>query len=104
MSLRPLTLATAVLAAGTALAADKPGPNDWPQWRGQNRDGKSPETGLLKSWPDKGPPLAWTTKKDLGLGFGTPSVAAGKVFGMGTRDGKDGVWALNEADGKELWF
>jgi outer membrane protein assembly factor BamB len=57
----------------------------------------------LKSWPKDGPPLVWTTK-NLGLGFGTPSVAAGKIFGLGTRDGKDGMWAIKEADGKDLWF
>src|SRR5438876_8219400 len=98
MSFRTLTLASALFIAGTALAADKPGPNDWPQWRGANRDGKSPETGLLKSWPKDGPAKLWTAK-DLGSGFGTPSVAAGKIFGTAVRAGKDGIWALNEADG-----
>lgn len=103
MPSRVLTLGVALLFAGLTLAADKPGPNDWPQWLGQNRDGKSPETGLVKSWPKDGPRVAWTSK-DLGLGFGTPSVACGKIYGIGSRGGKDGVWALNEADGKELWF
>ena len=32
---------------------------DWPQWQGPNRDGKSADTGLLKQWPENGPPLAW---------------------------------------------
>ncbi|MCK4881021.1 MAG: hypothetical protein KAS82_10185 [Bacteroidales bacterium] len=27
------------------------------QWRGPQRDGKYPDTGLLKSWPDGGPEL-----------------------------------------------
>ena len=26
---------------------------DWPQWRGPNRDGTSPETGLLTRWPGR---------------------------------------------------
>lgn len=103
MSFRALTLLVCALFGGAAVAADKPGPNDWPQWRGQNRDGKSPETGLLKSWPKEGPAVKWTAK-DLGLGFGAPAVVAGKIYGMGSRDGKDGVFALNESDGKELWF
>jgi outer membrane protein assembly factor BamB len=103
MSVRALLLSVCLLVAGISLAGDTPGPNDWPQWRGQNRDGNSPETGLLKSWPKDGPARLWTAK-GLGTGFATPSVAAGKIFGMGSRDGKDGVWALNEADGKELWF
>jgi outer membrane protein assembly factor BamB len=34
-------------------------PDDWPQWRGPNRDGVSAERGLLKAWPAGGPPLAW---------------------------------------------
>jgi len=103
MLLRCLTLIACALLAGAVVAADKPGPNDWPQWRGQNRDGKSPETGLLKSWPKEGPALKWTAK-DLGTGFSSPSIAAGKIFAMGNREGKDGVFALQEADGKELWF
>ena len=97
MSLRSLVLATAFLVTATATASD------WPQWRGPTRDGISTETGLLKAWPKDGPPVAWTAK-NLGLGFGTPTVAGGKVFGIGSRDGKDGVWALKEADGKEIWF
>ena len=38
---------------GTAVA------EDWPQWRGVSRDGKSGETGLLAQWPKDGPPLLW---------------------------------------------
>ncbi|MEI6781379.1 MAG: SHD1 domain-containing protein, partial [Verrucomicrobiota bacterium] len=30
---------------------------EWPRWRGPNIDGKSQETGLLKEWPEQGPPL-----------------------------------------------
>jgi hypothetical protein len=26
--------------------------DDWPQWRGADRDGQSKETGLLDSWPE----------------------------------------------------
>jgi outer membrane protein assembly factor BamB len=92
-----------LFAASLAAPARDIKPHDWPQWRGPNRDGVSTETGLLQSWPPGGPPLVWTAK-NLGLGFGTPSVAGGSVYGIGTRDGKDGVWALNEADGSERWF
>jgi outer membrane protein assembly factor BamB len=76
---------------------------DWPTFRGPNRDGVSSETGLLKSWPEGGPPLVWTAK-NLGIGWGTPSFADGVIYGVGSRDGKDGVWALKEADGSEVWF
>ena len=97
MMLRVYLFACAFLTAATATAAD------WPGFRGPNRDGICTETGLLKEWPKDGPPKVWTAK-NLGLGWGTPSVADGKIFGIGTRGGKDGVWALNEQGGKELWF
>jgi outer membrane protein assembly factor BamB len=75
---------------------------DWPQWRGPNRDGKSANTGLLKEWPNDGPPLAWKIDK-LGGGYSAPSIAAGRVFGMSNRGNDEVVWALSETDGKELW-
>lgn len=97
MPIRVPLIAVGLLFASTAFA------EDWPAFRGPNRDGISKETGLLKTWPKEGPPVAWTAK-GLGLGFSTPTIAKGMIFGMGTRAGKDGVWALAEADGKELWF
>ena len=40
-----LALLAVFAAGGLATAAD------WPAFRGPNRDGLSPETGLLKEWP-----------------------------------------------------
>jgi outer membrane protein assembly factor BamB len=97
MTTRLPLLAAGLLFTGAAFGAD------WPEFRGPSRDGICTETGLMRAWPKGGPPKLWTVK-NLGLGFSTPSIAAGKIFGMGTRDGKDGVWALKESDGKELWF
>lgn len=95
--IRSFLLACAFAVCASALAAD------WPAFRGPNRDGICTEVGLLKKWPEGGPKLV-ATFKNLGLGWGAPSVADGTVYGTGTREGKDGVWALAEADGKEKWF
>ncbi len=97
MTLRAALLACTFLTAATLTASD------WPGFRGPNRDGVCTETGLLKKWPEAGPPLVWTSK-NLGLGWGTPSVADGVIYGIGNRDGKEGVWALDESSGKEMWF
>jgi outer membrane protein assembly factor BamB len=75
---------------------------DWPQWQGQDRTAVSRETGLLQDWPKDGPPLLWKAE-NLGGGFSTPSVAAGRVFGMGFRDNDEVVWALDEKTGHEVW-
>ena len=71
-----LTLVVALALAGSARAAD------WPQWRGPNRDGKSAEAGLLKSWPAGGPQLLWTAT-GCGTGFGSLAVVGGKVYLLG---------------------
>ncbi|MBN2592149.1 MAG: PQQ-binding-like beta-propeller repeat protein [Sedimentisphaerales bacterium] len=91
-----LTAAVLMVVACSSLAVD------WPQWRGQNRDGKSADTGLLKEWPNDGPPLAWKIDK-IGGGYTAPSIAAGRIFGMSNRGEDEVVWALSETDGRELW-
>src|SRR3954468_24782655 len=74
----------------------------WPQWRGPERNEISKETGLLKTWPEGGPSLAWKVK-NLGGGYCTPSVSHGRIYGMSYRGNDEVVWALNESDGKEGW-
>src|SRR4051812_26636707 len=91
-----LTAALLTLSLCTAVAGD------WPQWRGPNRDDNNTEKGLLKEWPAGGPKKAWTFDK-AGAGYSGFSVAAGKLYTMGTRDGKEVLIALDENSGKELW-
>jgi outer membrane protein assembly factor BamB len=90
-----------LLLSGAALAAAAQA-FDWPQWQGPDRNAISKETGLLKEWPKDGPPLAWKNTH-LGGGYSAPSIAAGKIYGMSRRGDDEVVWALAEADGKELW-
>jgi outer membrane protein assembly factor BamB len=77
--------------------------DDWPQWRGPNRDAVSSEAHLLTDWPEDGPPLLWTAK-GLGRGMSSVSVAEGRILTMGKRDDA-GVCliALNVENGEENW-
>jgi len=85
-------------AFGLAAQAD-----DWPQWRGPNRDGVSRETGLLREWPKEGPKLLWQVT-DLGDGFSTPSVVGDRIFVLGNQGIDDEyVQARSVADGKVIW-
>jgi outer membrane protein assembly factor BamB len=91
-----------LLALGAAAEEFTPKAYDWPQWQGPDRTAVSKETGLLKEWPKEGPKLLWSVE-NLGGGYSTPSIAAGRVFGMSYRDKDEVVWALNDKDGSELW-
>jgi len=75
---------------------------DWPQWRGPNMDGISPEKGINKDWTAKIPAMLWQMPMSDN-GFAGPSVADGKVFIIDHVGAKDIVRALNLQTGKEIW-
>lgn len=76
--------------------------DDWPQFQGAQRDNKSAETGLLTTWPEAGPTLAWSFK-NAGLGYSSPAVVNGRVYLTGGRNGKAELFCLSSEDGRELW-
>lgn len=83
-----------------ALQAD-----DWPQWRGLNRDGVWGETGLLQSFPADGLKVRW--RVPVGGGFSSPVVAQGRVYLADSElmkpRAKERLLCLDETTGKPLW-
>lgn len=78
-------------------------PEDWPQYRGANRDGISQAKGLAHKFPAEGPRLVWQTS--VGQGYSAPSVVAGNVY-LDDYDEKQDEWmvrCLSLADGQEHW-
>jgi outer membrane protein assembly factor BamB len=77
--------------------------NDWSQFRGPKRDGHSHESGLLKEWPEGGPPLVWQVT-DIGDGYSAPIAADGRVYIMGN-NGPDNefVQARDAKNGAIIW-
>ena len=59
------------------LAATLPA-EDWPQWRGKNRDAVLHESGLMESLPDGSLPRRWSVP--VGPGYSGPTVADGRVY------------------------
>jgi outer membrane protein assembly factor BamB len=98
---RLLLLTLVCVLSLTAVVSNRTA-DDWPQWRGANRDGKSSERGLLKTWPQGGPKLAWRTT-GAGEGYSSFAVAAGKLYTLGARGGTEYVMAFDENSGKKLW-
>ncbi len=71
------------------------------EWRGPDRNGIIPETGLLKSWPEKGPDMIWSYGE---LGEGHTSIGPGKdrFFITGLQN-ETGILFAFDYNGKLLW-
>ena len=80
--LKTLTAAWLTMATVGGAAA-----GDWHTWRGPNRDGKSPATGLLKKWPEEGPNKLWEFN-GLGRGFSTVAISDGVIYATGDVGGE----------------
>ena len=77
--------------------------DDWAQWRGPHRDGVSAEKGLLRTWPNDGPPLVWQVA-DLGTGYSAPAIVGDRIYLLGNEGlENEYVQARSARDGKRLW-
>lgn len=96
--LRLLCVVLLIAACGTAQA------EDWPQWRGQNRDGVWNETGLVEKFAAKELQPKW--RVPIGAGYSGPTVAAGRVYVMDRQtkpNQTERVLCFDEATGAPLW-
>jgi outer membrane protein assembly factor BamB len=92
------------LAEATILdePSGEPLPGEWPQWRGPYRDGISRETGLLASWPTKGPEVLW--RQPCGDGYSAPIVKGDRLYLMErSSDDQESVLCRNALSGEEIW-
>jgi len=84
-----------ILISATCISAQ-----DWPQWRGANRDGKITGFAVPEKLPVE-PTQKW--KVTVGAGDSTPALVDGKLY-VFARQGEDEVTlCLNADDGEELW-
>lgn len=71
------------------------------QWRGPDRDGIYPATGLMDVWPQEGPSLIWHYD-DLGPGHGSATVTSDRVYTSGTIEGMGHIFCFDH-QGTLLW-
>ena len=83
-----------LIAAGCVLA------QDWPQWRGPNRDGKVTGFTAPQTWPKELTPKWKTT---VGTGDSTPALVGDKLYVFARQGEEEVTLCLNAADGKEVW-
>ena len=73
---------------------------DWPQWRGPNRDGKVSGFTAPQKWPDT---LTQKWKTTVGLGDATPALVGDKLYVFTRQDANEVTLCMNAGDGKEVW-
>jgi outer membrane protein assembly factor BamB len=73
---------------------------DWPQWRGPNRDAKVTGFVTPASWP-KTLTAKWTA--EVGSGVSSPDLVGDKVYTFGRIGGDEVTTCLNADTGKVLW-
>ena len=73
---------------------------DWPQWRGPNRDGKVTGFTAPQQWPGT---LAQKWKVTVGTGCATPALVAGKLYVFTRQGDEEVVLCLDAATGQEKW-
>src|SRR5215203_48466 len=83
------------LTAGVAKA------QDWPQWRGANRDAKATGFTAPRTWPKE---LTQKWKVTVGDGVATPSLVGDKLYVFARQGGSEVFRCLDAATGKELWI
>jgi outer membrane protein assembly factor BamB len=93
---RTITAVAGLLAISASCALAQ----DWPQWRGPNRDAKASGFTAPQTWPKE---LTQKWKVTVGLGDSTPALVGNKLY-VFAREGDDEVIrCLDAANGKELW-
>ncbi len=73
---------------------------DWPQWRGPNRDGVAAGFKAPSVLPDKLTPR-W--KVDVGIGYSTPVLAGNRLYTFTRRNDNEVLTALDADTGKIFW-
>lgn len=94
-------MGTASLLLLAAFAVSPAAAEDWPSFLGPNRDGHSPETGILVKWKESGPPLVW--QREVGDGYATPVIAGGRLFHVDRAGDRARLVALDATTGAPLW-
>src|SRR5437879_1165913 len=100
---------TLAAAAGLGMAVPangqaKPSGQDWPQWRGANRDGVWRETGLIQKFD--GPDIKVKWRVPVSNGYSGPTVANGRVYlseRLTEPSSKERVRCFDWETGKEIW-
>ena len=83
------------LISTTALEAQ-----DWPQWRGPDRDAVASAFNVPTNWPDE---LNKQWSVDVGLGYATPVLIGDRLYLFSRQDDDEVMTALDADTGSIIW-
>jgi outer membrane protein assembly factor BamB len=75
---------------------------DWPQWRGPNRDNVSHFTGISTNWDSNPPALEWKLE-GMGEGYASVSVVGDRLYTTGNTGNAQAVIAVDLKARKVAW-
>jgi outer membrane protein assembly factor BamB len=73
---------------------------DWPQWRGPNRDGKVTGFAAPQKWPEE---LTQKWSTTVGWADATPALVGDKLYVFARQGDEEVTLCLNASNGKEVW-
>jgi outer membrane protein assembly factor BamB len=98
--MKKINLLISVIAILILFSSTNSFSQDWPQWRGINRDSKVTGFKAPAAWPAE---LKQAWKVTVGFSDATPVLSANKIY-LNTRQGdQEVILCLDAATGKELW-
>lgn len=97
-----IKLSAMALSVACGFAGSQAYGEDWPQFRGPNRNAISEERGVWKNMKGDGPKLDWICE-GLGEGYASVSVVGDRAYSTGNQDGGQAVVAIDTTSGTRLW-
>jgi outer membrane protein assembly factor BamB len=88
------------LGVVAGLFAGSAGAQDWPQWRGTDRDAKVTGFTAPSTWPKQ---FTQKWKVSVGIGDTTPALVGDKLYVLSRVGAEEVISCLNIADGKPIW-
>jgi len=75
--------------------------DDWPHWRGLNRNGNVGESSRWKggTWP----PTKSVWRANVNSGSTGPIVIGNRLYTMGWKENQDHVYCIDASSGREIW-
>ena len=93
-------VAVAVTAVIMTVGASGAGAQDWPQWRGPDRDGVAGGFEAPSDWPAA---LNRQWSVEVGLGYATPVLIGDRIYQFSRQAGDEVMMALDAATGETIW-